>query len=155
MASISDFGIAFALPMAALAALSLSVAAPAQAPGTSDVQVEIAGLRDAKGLVCLCITSNPKGFPDCKGAGIISGTVKASMAPLHYTFRGVPAGTYAVAVFHDANGNGKLDTMMGMPKEGFAFSRNPAMKMRAPRFNEASFESNGGPLAPLKMKYLL
>ena len=155
MASISDFGIAFALPMAGLAALSLSVAAPAQAPGTTDVQIEIVGLRDAKGLVRLCLTASPKGFPDCKGAAIILGSIKASTASLRYTFRDVPAGSYAVAVFHDANGNGKLDTMMGMPKEGFAFSRNPAMKMRAPRFNEASFESNGRPLAPLKMKYLL
>ena len=82
-------------------------------------------------------------------------TIKASTGPLHYTFHHVPPGTYAVAAFHDANGNGKLDTMMGIPKEGFAFSRNPKMQPRAPHFNEASFENNGRPLAPLKMKYLL
>lgn len=102
----------------------------------------------------MCLTSDPKDFPNCKGAAL-NATIKASMTPLHYAFRSVPVGTYAVAVFHDANGNGKLDTAMGIPKEGFAFSRNPKMRMRAPRFNEASFESNGRSLAPLKMKYLL
>lgn len=155
MASISDFGIAFAPPMVALAALSLSGTAPAQSPATIDIQIEIAGLRNAHGLVRLCLTRDHGSFPDCKGPGVVHGTVKASLAPLHYVFRAVPAGTYAVAAFHDANENGKLDTMMGIPKEGFAFSRNPKMHMRAPHFIEASFESNGRALAPLKMKYLL
>ena len=154
MAYISDSGIAFAIPMAGLAALSLSVAAPAQAPGTTNVQVEIVGLRDARGLVRLCLTSDPKDFPNCK-SNALNATIKASMTPLRYEFRSVPVGTYAVAVFHDANSNGKLDTALGIPKEGYAFSRNPKMRARAPRFNEASFESNGQPLAPLKMKYLL
>ena len=155
MASISDFGIDFALPMAALAALSLSVAASAQTPATNDIQIEIAGLRNAQGSVRFCLTRDHKNFPDCKGSGVVHGTVKASLAPLHYTFRDVPVGTYAVAAFHDANGNGKLDTMMMIPKEGFAFSRNPKVHMRAPHFIEASFEGNAQPPAPLKMKYLL
>ena len=155
MGSISDSGIAFALPMAGLAALSLSVAAPAQAPGPNDVQVEIAGLRDARGLVRLCLTRDSKSFPDCKGTGSAHATITASTAPLHYRFHSVAPGTYAIVAFHDANGNGKLDTMMGIPKEGFAFSRNPKMHARAPHFNEASFESQGRPLEPLKMKYLL
>ena len=155
MASISGFGIDFALPMVALAALSLSVAATAQPLAPIDIQIEIAGLRDAHGLVRLCLTRDHESFPDCKGPGVVHGTIKASLVPVQYTFRGVPAGTYAVAAFHDANGNGKLDTMIGIPKEGFAFSGNPKMHARAPRFNEASFESSSRPLATLKMKYLL
>ena len=155
MASISDFGIAFALPMAGLAALSLSAAAPTQAPGTTDVQVEIVGLRDVRGLVRLCLTRDAKSFPDCKAGSALHATIKAGKGPLRYTFASVPVGTYAIAAFHDANGDGKLNTMLGIPKEGFAFSRNPAMRARAPRFNEASFQSNGRPLEPLKMKYLL
>lgn len=157
MASISDFGIASVLPIAALAVSSLAVpaAAPAQSPATTTISVEIVGLRDARGVVHLCLTREPKGFPDCKGAGNFKATIRASRAPLHYEFHSVPLGTYAVAVIHDANNDGKLNTTFGIPTEGFAFSRNPAMKMRAPRFSEASFESNGRSLEPLKMKYLL
>lgn len=161
MVSISGFGIACVRPMAALAALSLSVAVPVmaqsqpQASATTDLTIEIDGLRDAKGVVRLCMTASPRDFPDCKGRDAMAATVKASRAAVRYTFRDVPAGTYAIASFHDANGNGKLDTMMGMPKEGFAFSRNPPMKPRAPYFNEASFRSNGSPIPSLKMKYLL
>ena len=105
-------------------------------------------------MVRLCLTSDPKAFPDCKGPGSAHATIKAAKTPIHYDFVSVPAGTYAVAAFHDANGDGKLNTMMGMPTEGFAFSRNPKMRPRAPRFNEASFENNGRPLEPLRMKYL-
>lgn len=144
--------------MAALAALSLSVAAPAQpqaAATTTDLTIEIAGLRDAKGVVRLCLTANQRDFPDCKGHDAVAATVRASLSPIRYTFRAIPAGNYAIAAFHDANSNGKLDKMMGMPKEGFAFSRNPPMRPRAPHFNEASFRSNASPLPPLKMKYLL
>ena len=155
MASISDFGIVFALPMAALAASSGSVAAPAQSPMKNDIQIEIAGLRNAHGVVRMCLTRNPKAFPDCKAAADLHVSVQASLTPLRYTFRALPPGTYALAVFHDANSNGKLDTMMGIPREGFAFSRNPAMRARAPRFDETSFENNGRALPSLKMKYLL
>ncbi|MEO7813836.1 MAG: DUF2141 domain-containing protein [Sphingomicrobium sp.] len=127
----------------------------AQSPATTNLSVEIVGLRDARGVVHLCLTREPKGFPDCKGAGNFKATIRASRAPLYYEFHAVPIGTYALSAIHDANNDGKLNTTFGMPTEGFAFSRNPPMKMRAPHFNEASFESVGRPLEPLKMKYLL
>ena len=156
MASIFGFGIAFVPPMAVLAVSSLAVPAPARAQSpTADISVEIVGLRDSRGVVHLCLTREPKGFPDCKGPGNLKATIRASMAPIHYVFKSVPAGTYALSAIHDANADGKLNTTFGMPTEGFAFSRNPKIKMRAPRFNEASFENNGRALAPLKMKYLL
>lgn len=106
-------------------------------------------------MVQLCLTREPADFPKCKGKTAVSGVVRASTGTVRYTFNAVPMGTYAIAAFHDANRDGKLNTTLGMPTEGFAFSRNPPMKMRAPRFNEASFVSNGRPLEPLKMKYLL
>ena len=61
-----------------------------------------------------------------------SGTLRA-----HFTFKGVPAGNYAVLLTHDENDNGKLDTnLVGMPVEGYGFSNNPQV-MRKPTFDEA------------------
>lgn len=158
MASTSDFGIACVLPMVALAASSLGVAAPAPAqspaPVPSDLSIEIVGLRDAKGVVQLCLVRDSADFPKCKGRTATNGVVRASTGPIRYIFHGVAAGTYAIAAFHDANHDGKLNTTFGAPTEGFAFSRNPGIKLRAPRFNEASFDSNDRSLPPLKMKYL-
>ncbi len=42
-------------------------------------------------------------------------------------------GAYALALYHDANSNGKLDrNAIGIPKEGFGFSGNPKIQFSAP-----------------------
>jgi uncharacterized protein (DUF2141 family) len=49
-----------------------------------------------------------------------------------------PPGSYAVAVHHDANANGKMETnFVGKPKEGYAVSNDIRPTFRAPRFSEA------------------
>lgn len=157
MASTSASGIACAGLIAALAVSTSSPAAnPALQPtAAGDVRVEIAGLRDSHGVVRLCLTARADDFPDCKKGGALSGVVKAGGGTLVHTFRGVAPGTYAIAAFHDANGNNRLDTSLGIPREGFAFSRNPPMRPRAPRFNETSFVAGPGTVQRLKMRYLL
>ena len=49
----------------------------------------------------------------------------------------VASGNYAVAVFHDENDNGKLDTgAYGIPIEKYGFSNNAVVKMGPPAFRE-------------------
>lgn len=49
-------------------------------------------------------------------------------------------GTYAVAIRHDENGNGKLDTnFFGMPERGGGTSNNPRTSFGLPLFKNASF----------------
>ncbi len=52
-------------------------------------------------------------------------------------------GEYAIAVFQDVNGNGKLDTggLLGMPREPYCFSNNfrPMSHLRGPRFADCQF----------------
>ncbi|HMO41187.1 MAG TPA: DUF2141 domain-containing protein [Saprospiraceae bacterium] len=49
----------------------------------------------------------------------------------------LPFGKYAIAVFHDSNGNGRLDkNSFGIPTEPYAFSNNPTAKWRRPTFAE-------------------
>jgi uncharacterized protein (DUF2141 family) len=117
--------------------------------------VRIDGLRDSKGVVRLCLTSRADAFPACKAGTAIAATVKAARGSVHYRFEGVKPGTYAIAAFHDANGNGKLDKMMGMPREGFAFSRNPPLRPRAPTFEEAHFTVSGDTAHTLRLRYML
>ena len=53
----------------------------------------------------------------------------------------VPAGTYAIAVFHDENGNNELDTnMFGVPKEPVAFSKAKMKLFGPPKFDECQFQ---------------
>lgn len=133
------------------------VAAAMQAAQSAEstVDIDLSGLRSARGTVHVCLTSNPKHFPDCKSdPGALRASAAAKMAQFHLEH--VRPGRYAIAVFHDENSNRNLDKFAGIPKEGFAFSRNPSIKFRAPRFEEVAIDlTPGANQARLKMHYLL
>ena len=53
----------------------------------------------------------------------------------------IPEGEYAIAVFHDENTNGKLDTnFLGIPKEQYGFSNHAKGQMKPPKFEDAKFK---------------
>ncbi|WP_422359727.1 DUF2141 domain-containing protein [Reichenbachiella sp.] len=74
-------------------------------------------------------------------------------AEVKVEFKDLPEGTYAVAVIHDANANGELDTgAFGIPTEAYGFS-NDARGMFGPAdFNESQFEVNGNKQIEIKIK---
>ena len=67
-------------------------------------------------------------------------------------FHNMPAGRYAVLAYHDENGNGKLDMIMGMfPDEGWGLSNDPTV-IGPPRFEASAFdvaEPETGVIVPL------
>jgi len=118
------------------------------------VTVEIAGLRDSRGVVRMCMTSRADSFPVCP-PGSQTASIPARKGAVRYEFSDIPDGDYAVAVFHDANGNGKLDRSLGIPREDFAFSQNPPIRPRAPTFNECRFTLKGQATLQLKLRHIL
>ncbi len=138
-----------------MALLPLLVAASVPPKPAPTVEVSITGLRNAKGQILVCLTTNPKAFPDCsKDKSSVRMAVKAADAgdfAVH-----VPAtGTYAIAVVHDENSNNKMDVAIFLPKEGFGFSRNPTITVGPPKFKSASFAVTGDMRQSIKMKYML
>lgn len=71
-------------------------------------------------------------------------------------FDGLPTGAYAIALIHDENGNNRLDTSFGIPREGFGFSRNPVIRFGPPKFAEAQFAVVSGKTDEhIRVKYML
>lgn len=135
---------------AALLALPLLTSA---AP-LATLELDFTKLRSTRGLLQICIAPAASEFPDCRdGRGAIKRTIPASDGKLRLS--GLAPGDYAVAVIHDANGNGKLDTFMGIPREGFGFSRNPVIGFGPPRFSAAQFPLAGSDRQEVKLRYLL
>ena len=65
-------------------------------------------------------------------------------------------GEYSLLVIHDENRNGKLDKSFGIPREGFGYSRNPAIRVGPPRYADVHFAVPTGHSAQaIKLKYLL
>jgi uncharacterized protein (DUF2141 family) len=114
----------------ALAAL-LTLAATAAEAATVTVQVE--GVTSAQGLVYvgLCRTAlDPAACPAGDARPARPGTMR-------FTFRNVPAGPIAVAVYQDVNGDGQLNrNLLGIPSEPYGFS-NDVGRIAIPTFERA------------------
>lgn len=52
----------------------------------------------------------------------------------------LPKGEYAFILYHDKNGDGKMNrNFLGIPKEAFGFSNNVRPKLSKPTFEECKF----------------
>jgi len=144
--------------MTRLLALALAAAAtPLSAtPAMTDVTVQLTGLRSAKGVVHVCMTGNQQRFLDCqKVPGAVGRSLPAGQAARIHLGT-VPAGTYAVLVIHDENRDGRLNMTLGIPREGFGFSNNPAMRPRAPRWDEIGVTVPPGAVTQtIRVRYVL
>ena len=138
----------------AILALPLLLAG-ARPPHTASIAVEIAGLRSATGVIRACLTQEPSAFPDCREDPEARRLTIAAGGPAAMTFAAVPAGRYAIALMHDENRNGRVDMALVVPREGFGFSRNPALRLGSPPFATAAFTVAGEPVVQtIRMRYL-
>ncbi len=121
---------------------------------TGTIDVEILGIKKIKGLMSIGLYSDENGFPD-KGKEYRGKDVKVTGKTVVYTFKDVPFGNYAIAIFHDTNSNTKLDkNFFGIPKEGYAFSNNVFGALGLPpSFKDASFQLSGNKTTKIKMEY--
>ncbi|MCD2515482.1 DUF2141 domain-containing protein [Massilia sp. G4R7] len=70
-----------------------------------------------------------------------SARVDAAKGAVDIVLKDLPAGGYGIAVFHDANGNGKMDSnAMGIPVEDHAFSNNARGTMGPPSFEQVKVD---------------
>lgn len=72
-------------------------------------------------------------------------SVHAAGGEVVLVFSDVPAGRYAVSVYHDENDNNKLDrNFIGIPSEGYGFSRDAKGHRGPPGFDDAAFDVRDG-----------
>lgn len=117
--------------------------------------VTVRGINSARGVIRLVICPPDAGFPDCKTSAVRSANMIIANGQASAQFSDLPAGVYGIGVYHDANSNGKLDTFMGIPREGYGFSRNPPFRPRAPRFNEVEFAVHETTAESINLRYLM
>ncbi|MEI7968760.1 MAG: DUF2141 domain-containing protein [Betaproteobacteria bacterium] len=131
-------------------ALALVVAAAAFAqPAASHaaevvVRAAVTGPKAATGRVGCSLFAASKGFPlDISGAQ--TQWHPAGSGEVTCRFANVADGTYAVAVLQDLNGSSTMDTnVFGAPTEPWGVSNNIRHRLRAPKFEEATFRVADG-----------
>jgi uncharacterized protein (DUF2141 family) len=114
-------------------------------PSCPGIHVKILHIRNSNGTVACALFESPQGFPReflQFATNIMMIRIRKSQA--RCDFEDIPPGTYAMAVVHDENMNGKLDTTwLGVPKEGYGFSNNAKSLLGPPSFSAASFRYDG------------
>jgi uncharacterized protein (DUF2141 family) len=140
------------LPLALAFAFGVATAASAQSSGK--LNVSVAGVRNDNGSVRCGLYSSANGFrePGREMRGAVA-PIKNGQATC--VFNGVPAGTYAIAVFHAEHNETQMETgMFGKPKQGYGFSNNPSSTFGPPSFESAAFTYKGGTLQlPVRLSY--
>jgi len=120
---------------------TLALACLASLPAAAvPLQVTVENIRNDQGQVAVCVFSGPRSFPDCAaGQRIATALRPAQTGAMRFDFD-LPAAAMAVAVVHDENSNGTLDTnFIGIPREGAGVSNNPAPRRGPPTYAESAF----------------
>ncbi len=132
----------------AAAGLAGILSAPALA---ADLAVEVQGIRSGDGRLFVAVHSpeTREAFP--AGAGMVAALQQsARVGTIRFVLRDLPPGRYAVAAFHDENGNGDLDTnLLGIPSEGTGFANDPPSSFGPPDFESAAVSVGDAPAAAL------
>jgi uncharacterized protein (DUF2141 family) len=126
-----------------LLTLLWAVSAAAAEPGR--IVVTIVGFGSDDGQAMVALFDDTGRFP--MDGELVGVTAAITGGQATVTFEDVAAGIYAVSVFHDENGNGKLDTrFMGIPKEPIGVSNDAKGRFGPPRFEDARVEVGQGTL---------
>ena len=147
--------------LAAAALAGLCGAGPALAedcagkPGPTRLNVRVVGVRAAQGEVAVTL------YPDVarrwlapKGK-LLRQRVSARAPATTACFYLPQPGTYAIAIYHDANGDQDFNrNLVGMPVEGYGFSNDAPTSIGLPAFESVRFRVNAGQSSmTIRMRY--
>jgi uncharacterized protein (DUF2141 family) len=132
-----------------LIALATVIAAPISAVAQSadaesaNLQISVEGIETQTGNLMIALFASADGFKDSKSvAGL---RLEANAETLSAGFEDLEPGVYAIKMFHDVDGNSKLNTnMFGIPSEPFGFSNDAPVRFGPPKWQAARFEVIAG-----------
>lgn len=118
-----------------------------------DLTVNVTGLENNDGVLQFGLYNNADQFPNV-GETFKMIRVKTKGASRKYTFKGLPKGSYAVAIYQDENNNDNCDkNFIGVPKEPYAFSNDIRPKLSAPSFDDCMLNLDRDKTVSIKLVY--
>lgn len=103
-----------------------------------ELTIELTGLENNNGSLLYAVYADEESFLSGADTALANGFLPLSdKSETPEITVSLDPGQYAVAVFHDENANGKLDTgAFSIPVEGYGFSQNPNTNTAPPSFSE-------------------
>jgi uncharacterized protein (DUF2141 family) len=113
---------------------------PTSVMGSDKIKIIIPNVKSDKGNLLIAIFNQATGFPEDASIAFQTAKLKAQKGKQFFVLDQLAHGRYAIAIFHDENGDGKMNkNMLGIPKEGYGVSNNVKNLMSAPAFKDAVF----------------
>ncbi|RYF94002.1 MAG: DUF2141 domain-containing protein [Caulobacteraceae bacterium] len=128
-----------ALAACLLTAIAVVNVRPAAAQEAGEVSVTFSGLRNPTGALFVGLYDSETAFA---GGKPVSGyQLPVSGDSVAQSIKGLKPGRYAIKVYHDVNGDGRMNTnAFGIPLEPYAASNNAPATMGPPAWADAAFE---------------
>lgn len=105
---------------------------------TTTLVLKVTHFRSEKGDAKVALWRTPEGFPEDASKAVRRARFAIVGKEGTVTLEGLAPGPWALAVFHDENGNGKIDLgFFGIPREGLAVSRDAKGFLSSPSFDAA------------------
>jgi len=147
--------------VAAFLLASFAAPAPAAAdpgctgrPSETRVYVRVEGVRSSAGLMAVTLYANDRKRFLAKRGSLYVGRSPAHQGVTETCIFVPQPGIYGFAVYHDADGNRKLNrSLLGYPTEGFGFSNNPNTFLGIPSFNSVRVNVRNGQRITVKLRY--
>jgi uncharacterized protein (DUF2141 family) len=147
---------------AAAAAIALSMLAPAAAeaacagqPGGGAIQLDVVAtdVRNGAGEVAFTVYPDDSGRFLAKGGKLLRQRIPAAAGATRACFWLKP-GYYAIAIYHDENGDHDFNRTLFSVKEGFGFSNDAPTTLGVPSFRAVRFPvSADRRTVRIKMRY--
>ena len=124
-------------------ALGLALVTSFPLVATADsLEVVVQGITKASGSIRIAVYDGEPSFKKLEAP--VVGTIIPAAVPSVSFETELPAGEYAISLFHDVDGNGKLKTnLVGMPREPYGFSNNAKGKFGPPTWAASVFTVDG------------
>ena len=120
---------------------------------SATLNIKVEAIRSDKGQILVGLYTKAADWPR-EGGEYRQMRAKASTRGSSIVFKDLPPGEYAVALLHDENNDEKMNfNLLGIPKEGYGFSRNAKPGLKAPSFDKVKFRLASNETIFVKMQY--
>ena len=113
----------------------------AQSKTAHSLTIEVTGITSNQGQVRIAVFSEEELWLH---EPAFANSIEVTHDTLSWVIQNVPEGEYAIAAYHDENGNGKNDSnALGIPKEPYGFSNDARGRFGPAKWRKAKFQVTG------------
>ena len=120
---------------------------------THNLSITISHIKSTEGEIQIGLYNTKESFPHVNKQYRLF-VIAANDFEGIYTINNLPDGEYAMAIFHDKNADKKCNTnFLGIPIEGYGFSRNVKPRLSAPSFDDCKIDLHSDMAITIELIY--